>query len=134
MEALAAGGEKQRAGLSKNLNAKEGVGGGVNQARVHLPDNVAHLLKDSKRLHYLDRMKTTLENPLEIWESQRVDPRDTSRVVQKNYAFVALFDNGGKKIGYIVVVREDGEICTQYDIELQRVDKARRGRLVYERP
>lgn len=134
MEALAAGGEKQRAGLLKNLNAKEGAGEGVNHARVHLPGNVAHLLKDSKRLHYLDRMKATLENPLEVWESQRVDSKSSTRPVQKNYAFLALFNNGGMKIGYIVVVREDGEICTQYDIGLKQIDKARRGKLVYAKP
>ena len=133
VEALATGGEKQRAGLLKNLNAKEGAGEGVNHARVHLPGNVAHLLKDSKRLHCLDRMKATLENPLEVWESQRVDPRDTSRAVQKNYAFLALFDNGGKRLGYIVIVRADGELCTHYDIGVQQIDKARRGKLVYEK-
>ena len=110
----------------------EGVGGGVNHARVHLPGNVAPL-RDEYPLSRINYMKATLENPLEIWESQRVDSKSSTRPVQKNYAFLALFDNGGKKTGYIVIVRDNGEICTQYSIDLQRVDKARRGKLVYEK-
>ena len=60
MEALATGGEKQRAGLLKNLNAKEGAGEGVNHARVHLPGNVAPL-RDEYPFSRIDSMQTALE-------------------------------------------------------------------------
>ena len=60
VEALATGGEKQRAGLLKNLNAKEGAGEGVNHARVHLPGNVAPL-RDEYPLSRIDSMQTALE-------------------------------------------------------------------------
>ena len=38
----------------------EGVGGGVNHARVHLPDNVAPL-RDESPLSRIDSVKTALE-------------------------------------------------------------------------
>ena len=121
---------KEMGGRLQNLNMNAGVADAIEKIQIRLPRNVRHLLKLKQRLYYLDYMKATLENPLEIWEAKRVDPNNPGRPAQTNYAFLALFDDG---TGHIVIVRNDGELCTQYNVDAQQIDKARRGKLVYEK-
>lgn len=119
----------QMGGRLQSLSPKTGVANAINNVQIHLPNDVTHLLKD-ERLPYLDYMKATLEDPWEIWQSTRIDPQKPNRPAQTNYTFLAMFNDGN---GYIVVVRDDGECVTQYDISAQRIDKARRGKLLYEK-
>lgn len=120
---------QEMGGRLENLSPKAGVASAIDNVQIHLPNDVTHLLND-KRLPYLNYMQKTLEDPWEIWQSTRVDPQDPSRPAQTNYTFLAMFNDGN---GYIVVVRGDGECVTQYGISAQRIDKARRGKLLYEK-